>query len=77
MLGRADSLPGEGGEEGAVKPLQEADSYLAGKSCGDLATLMFQVLTAYPGKEVKKGLTDLCRRGILTWQENRAGTWQL
>jgi hypothetical protein len=36
-----------------------------------------QVLTAYPGKEVKKGLTDLYRRPILIWQENPAGTWQL
>ncbi len=36
-----------------------------------------QVLTAYPGKEVKKWLTDLCRRLILIWQENCAGAWQL
>ncbi len=58
----ADRQPGEGGEEGADLPLQEVNSYLAGKSCWDLATLMFQVLTAYPGKEVKKGLTDLYRK---------------
>ncbi len=35
---------------------------MAGILCWDLATVMFQVLTAYPGKEVKKGLTDLYRK---------------
>jgi hypothetical protein len=42
---------------------------LTGKLSWDLATLMFQVLLTYPGKEVKKGLTDLCRRLILVWQK--------
>jgi hypothetical protein len=29
-------------EEGADRPLQEADSYLAGKLCWDLAAVMFR-----------------------------------
>jgi hypothetical protein len=32
-----------------------------------LANSDVQVLTAYQGKKVKKGLTDLCRRLILIW----------
>ncbi len=38
----ADGLQGEGGEGWAVRFLQEADFFIDGKLCWDLATLMFR-----------------------------------
>ncbi len=67
----------EGGEEGAVWPLQEANFLIDRKIVLGLGNFGVQVLTAYPGKEVKKVLSELCRRLILIWQENCAVTWQL
>jgi hypothetical protein len=45
--------------------LQEADFVIDRKIVLELGNSDVQVLTAYLGKEVKKGLTDLCRRPIL------------
>ncbi len=51
----ADGLPGEGGEEGAVWPLQEVNFLIDGKIALGLGSCDVQVLTAYSGKEVNKG----------------------
>ncbi len=57
----ANGLSREGGEEGAVRPLQEPNFLIDGKIMMGLGNSDVQVLTANPGKEVKKGLFNLCR----------------
>jgi hypothetical protein len=46
-------------------PLQEVHFLMDRKIVMGLGNCDVQVLTAYPGKEVKKGLSDLCMRPIL------------